>query len=56
MITFQAIADARTRGRIGHVEVEIGEAVIMLLDAQPDWPATSAHLRIYVIIHRSTRE
>jgi uncharacterized glyoxalase superfamily protein PhnB len=30
-------------GRIGHVEVEIGDAVIMLFDAQPDWPR---HLRI----------
>jgi uncharacterized glyoxalase superfamily protein PhnB len=35
-------------GRIGHVEVEIGDAVIMLFDAQPDWPPTPAHLRVYV--------
>ncbi|MGL5852536.1 MAG: VOC family protein [Phycicoccus sp.] len=35
-------------GRIGHVEVEIGDAVVMLFDAQPDWPATPAHLRVYV--------
>ncbi len=35
-------------GRIGHVEVELGEAVIMLFDAQPDWPTTPAHLRVYV--------
>lgn len=35
-------------GRIGHVEVEIGDAVIMMFDAGPDWPATPAHLRVYV--------
>lgn len=35
-------------GRIGHVEVELGGAVIMLFDAQPDWPPTPAHLRVYV--------
>jgi PhnB protein len=35
-------------GRIGHVEVELGEAVIMLFDAQPEWPPTPAHLRVYV--------
>lgn len=35
-------------GRIGHVEVELGEAVIMLFDAQPEWPSTPAHLRVYV--------
>ena len=40
-------------GRIGHVEVELGDAVIMLFDAQPGWPATPAHLRVYVA---STRD
>jgi len=35
-------------GRIGHVEVELGDAVIMLFDAQPGWPPTPAHLRVYV--------
>ena len=35
-------------GRIGHVEVELGESVIMLFDAHPGWPATPAHLRVYV--------
>jgi PhnB protein len=35
-------------GRIGHVEVEVGEAVIMLFDAKPGWPATASHLRVYV--------
>ncbi|WP_226921450.1 VOC family protein [Georgenia subflava] len=35
-------------GRIGHVEVEIGDAVIMMFDAGPEWPATPSHLRVYV--------
>ena len=35
-------------GQIGHVEVELGESVIMLFDAQPGWPTTPAHLRVYV--------
>jgi uncharacterized glyoxalase superfamily protein PhnB len=35
-------------GRVGHVEVELGGAVLMLFDAQPDWPPTPAHLRVYV--------
>lgn len=35
-------------GDVGHVEVELGDTVIMLFDAKPDWPPTPAHLRIYV--------
>jgi uncharacterized glyoxalase superfamily protein PhnB len=35
-------------GRIGHVEVELGDAMIMLFDAQPEWRPTPAHLRVYV--------
>jgi uncharacterized glyoxalase superfamily protein PhnB len=35
-------------GRIGHVEVEVGDAVVMMFDAAPDWPPYPAHLRIYV--------
>jgi PhnB protein len=35
-------------GDIGHVEVEIGDSVIMLFDAKPGWPLAPAHLRIYV--------
>jgi PhnB protein len=35
-------------GDIGHVEVEIGDSVLMLFDAKPAWPATPAHLRVYV--------
>ncbi|HEY7010348.1 MAG TPA: VOC family protein [Jatrophihabitantaceae bacterium] len=35
-------------GRIGHVEVEIGDFVVMLFDAHPGWPPTPAYLRVYV--------
>ena len=35
-------------GDVGHVEVEIGDSVVMLFDAKPGWPATPAHLRVYV--------
>jgi PhnB protein len=35
-------------GDIGHVEVEIGDSVIMLFDAKPGWPPMPAHLRVYV--------
>jgi PhnB protein len=34
--------------------VELGDAVIMLFDAEPDWPPTPAHLRIYVANTRDT--
>ncbi|MGR7025291.1 VOC family protein [Geodermatophilus sp. URMC 62] len=43
-------------GRIGHVEVELGDAVIMLFDAQPGWPSTPAHLRVYVASARDAFE
>ena len=35
-------------GDIGHVEVELGDSVLMLFDSKPGWPATPAHLRVYV--------
>ncbi|MER6024982.1 VOC family protein [Streptomyces sp. NPDC001851] len=35
-------------GDIGHVEVEVGDSVIMLFDAKPGWPSIPAHLRVYV--------
>ena len=35
-------------GDIGHVEVEVGDSVIMLFDAKPGWPPTPAYLRVYV--------
>ncbi|WP_412516070.1 VOC family protein [Actinomadura madurae] len=43
-------------GDIGHVEVELGDSVIMLFDAKADWPSTPAHLRIYVDDVASTVE
>jgi uncharacterized glyoxalase superfamily protein PhnB len=43
-------------GDIGHVEVELGDTVVMLFDAKPDWPATPAHLRIYVADVPTTAE
>jgi PhnB protein len=35
-------------GSIGHAEVRIGDAVVMLFDAKPDWPQTPGFLRLYV--------
>lgn len=35
-------------GDIGHVEVELGDSVVMLFDAKRGWPPTPAHLRVYV--------
>jgi uncharacterized glyoxalase superfamily protein PhnB len=35
-------------GRIGHVEVDLGDSVVMLFDAYPGWPALPSHLRVYV--------
>lgn len=35
-------------GDIGHVEVELGDSVVMMFDAKPGWPPTPAHLRVYV--------
>jgi len=36
------------RGVIGHAEVRIGDAIVMLFDCDPSWPATPAFLRLYV--------
>ncbi|MGO1053577.1 VOC family protein [Crossiella sp. CA198] len=35
-------------GAIGHAEVRIGDSVVMLFDSRPHWPATPAHLRLYL--------
>ena len=35
-------------GTIGHAEVRIGDSVVMLFDAKPEWPDTPAFLRLYV--------
>ncbi|MFG2003760.1 VOC family protein [Spirillospora sp. NPDC048911] len=40
------VVDAR--GRIGHAEVRIGDAIVMLFDGDPSWPDTPAFLRLYV--------
>ncbi|MEQ4716629.1 VOC family protein [Nonomuraea sp. B19D2] len=48
---FDAVELARVtddEGRIGHAEVRIGDAVVMMFDAAPHWPSTPAFLRLYV--------
>jgi PhnB protein len=35
-------------GRIGHAEMRIGDAMVMMFDARPHWPSTPAFLRLYV--------
>ena len=35
-------------GRIGHAEMRIGDAMVMMFDARPHWPPTPAFLRLYV--------
>jgi PhnB protein len=35
-------------GSIGHAEVRIGDAVVMMFDVKPDWPPTPGFLRLYV--------
>ena len=51
---------ADDRGVIGHAEVRIGDAVVMLFDSPRGWPATPAFLRLYVedarAVHRRAVE
>ena len=35
-------------GLIWHAETRVGDSVIMLFDAKPDWPDTPSFLRLYV--------
>lgn len=35
-------------GTIGHAEITVGESVLMVFDAQPDWPPAPAFLSVYV--------
>jgi uncharacterized glyoxalase superfamily protein PhnB len=35
-------------GRIGHAEMRVGNAIVMMFDARPEWPETPAFLRLYV--------
>ena len=34
-------------GRIGHAEMQMGDAMVMMFDARPHWPPTTAFLRLY---------
>jgi PhnB protein len=36
------------RGRIDHVEVQLGDSVVMLFDSREGWPETPSFLRVYV--------
>ncbi|GAA3258137.1 VOC family protein [Nonomuraea helvata] len=48
---FDAVELARVlddEGRIGHAEVRIGDAVVMMFDGASHWPPTPAFLRLYV--------
>ena len=35
-------------GTIGHAEARIGDSVVLMFDAKPDWPMTPAFVRLYV--------
>ena len=35
-------------GRVAHATVAIGDSVVMLSDGSPQWPATAAHVYIYL--------
>jgi PhnB protein len=35
-------------GTIGHAEVRIGDSIVLLFDARPEWRDTPAFLRLYV--------
>jgi PhnB protein len=35
-------------GSISHVEVQIGNSIVILFDAGKDWPPTTAFIRVYV--------
>ena len=35
-------------GTIGHAEVRIGDSVVMMFDANEEWPPTPAFIRLYV--------
>jgi uncharacterized glyoxalase superfamily protein PhnB len=34
--------------RIGHAEMHLGDAIVMMFDSKPEWPRTPAFLRLYV--------
>ncbi len=35
-------------GHVEHAEVRIGDAMVMMFDARPEWPPTPGFLRLYV--------
>jgi PhnB protein len=35
-------------GTVAHAEIQVGESVVLMFDAQPGWPELPAHVRIYV--------
>ena len=35
-------------GRVMHAEVRIGDSVLMIADSVEGWPATTAHVHVYV--------
>ncbi|MER6580104.1 VOC family protein [Nonomuraea sp. NPDC001023] len=47
-------------GDVQHAEVRIGNAVVMMFDARPEWPDTPGFLRLYVpdaeAVHRRAVE
>lgn len=43
-------------GSVGHAEVDVAGAVVLMFDRRPDWPDLPAHLRIYVEDARTTVE
>ncbi|MEU5861531.1 VOC family protein [Nonomuraea sp. NPDC047529] len=51
---------AGPEGEVQHAEVRIGDAVVMMFDARPEWPATPAFLRLFVpdaeAVHRRAVE
>lgn len=44
----EEIAVVRVGDAVGHAEMRVGNAIVMLFDAGPGWPATPAFLRLYV--------
>ena len=36
------------KGKLGHAEMRIGNSVIMMFDAQEEWPETPGFLRLYI--------
>lgn len=35
-------------GTIGHAELRIGDSIVMVFDARPEWPETPSFLRLYL--------